>query len=99
MALAAQQGLNLPRELHEEAMVGLERAVAVVESLRVLPVELNLWQAQNVWNQLWQEIKGKETKDEVRSDAWMERFRYLGTLMDLAVDELQVEEPAAVAAI
>jgi len=35
----------------------------------------------------------------VRSDAWMERFRYLGTLMDLAVDELQVEEPAAVAAI
>jgi hypothetical protein len=99
MALAAQQGLNLPRELHEEAMVGLERAVAVVESLRVLPVELNLWQAQNVWNQLWQEIKGKDTKDEVRSDAWMERFRYLGTLMDLAVDELQVEEPAAVAAI
>jgi hypothetical protein len=28
--------------------------------------------------------------------AWTDRFKYLGTLMDLAVDELQVEEPAAV---
>jgi alpha-amylase/alpha-mannosidase (GH57 family) len=92
LALASQRGRSVPRELQEEAMVALERAIAVVESLRVLPIELNLWQAQNVWNQLWQEIKRADTKE----DAWMERFRYLGTLMDLAVDELQVEEPAAV---
>jgi len=91
LALAAQQGRELPRELQDEAMVALERAIAVVESLRVLPIELNLWQAQNVWNQLWQEIKRADSTE----DAWMERFRYLGTLLDLAVDELQVEEMAA----
>jgi alpha-amylase/alpha-mannosidase (GH57 family) len=91
----SQASRNLPPELQEEAMVALERAIAVIESLRVLPIELNLWQAQNVWNQLWQEIKRATTQE----DAWMERFKYLGALMDLAVDELQVEEPAAVAII
>jgi alpha-amylase/alpha-mannosidase (GH57 family) len=108
MARAATKARLLSREHGEEASIALERAIAVVETLRLLPVELNLWQAQNLWHQVWQEYRTKATRTGSRltaeqqaaakaiEDAWGLRLRYLGTLMDLAVDELFVEEHSTV---
>jgi hypothetical protein len=107
-ALVALQ-LAFTRQGPEDAAIALERAIAVVETLRLLPVDLNLWQAQNLWHQIWLEQKPRPVRkrrraDDPVSDAtselaldknWMQRLRLLGGLLDLAVDEFRVEGPAA----
>jgi hypothetical protein len=99
------------REAVAAADLALDRALAVVEAVRLLPLEPNFWQAQNLWNQLWQEVRETPAKKprtskasakdggvvSSRNASWMERFRELGVLMDLAVDDISVEEPAAAA--
>ncbi len=61
----------------------LHETLAIAESLRTLPMEINLWQAQNIWNDLLR-----------RSDAtywsreWREGFRKVGLALNIAVDEL-----------
>ena len=61
----------------------LYETLALAESLRSLPMEINLWQAQNIWNDLLR-----------RSDAtywsreWREGFRKVGLALNIAVDEL-----------
>jgi alpha-amylase/alpha-mannosidase (GH57 family) len=93
------------REASAAADLALDRALSVVEAVRLLPLEPNFWQAQNLWNQLWQEVREpspKKTRTQKsaakeRPRTWLERFRDLGVLMDLAVDDISVEEPAAAA--
>jgi hypothetical protein len=103
MARAAAKTRLASREPAEAAIIALERAIAVIQTLRLLPVELNLWQAQNLWHQVWQELRQQPAKSAARkadlaaeaaADSWTARLRLLGTLMDLAVDELYVEETA-----
>ncbi len=71
----APQNLNV---LHE--------TLAIAESLRTLPMEVNLWQAQNIWNDLLR-----------RSDAtywsreWREGFRKVGLALNISVDDLVVD--------
>ncbi|MGA8940191.1 MAG: DUF3536 domain-containing protein, partial [Acidobacteriaceae bacterium] len=71
----AQQNLSV---LHE--------TLAIAESLRTLPMEVNLWQAQNIWNDLLR-----------RSDAtywsreWREGFRKVGLALNIAVDDLTID--------
>jgi alpha-amylase/alpha-mannosidase (GH57 family) len=95
MARAAARTLFPTPEPLEASVIALERAITVMEALRMLPVELNLWQAQNFWYQVWQEnasANGANNGD----DGYKSRLRYLGGLMDLAVDELFVEDAALV---
>jgi hypothetical protein len=88
MARAAGKARLESSEAAEAAGQALEHAIAVVEAVRLLPVELNLWQAQNLWYQIWQESKAQKlTGDE----SYGPSLRCLGGLMDLAVDDLVVE--------
>ena len=51
----------------------LASAIAIAESLRTLPFEVNLWQAQNIWNDLLRRSDknywSKEWKDGFKSSA------------------------------
>jgi alpha-amylase/alpha-mannosidase (GH57 family) len=64
----------------------LNETLAIAESLRTLPMEVNLWQAQNIWNALLR-----------RSDAtywsreWRDGFRKVGLALNISVDDLVVD--------
>jgi alpha-amylase/alpha-mannosidase (GH57 family) len=64
----------------------LYETLAIAETLRTLPMEVNLWQAQNIWNDLLR-----------RSDAtywsreWREGFRKVGLALNLSVDALVID--------
>ncbi len=64
----------------------LHETLAIAESLRTLPMEVNLWQAQNIWNDLLR-----------RSDAtywsreWRDGFRKVGLALNISVDDLVVD--------
>ena len=71
----------------EIALHALHEALNLAETIRSMPFEVIIWQAQNIWNDLLQ-----------RSDAtywsatWKAGFKELGLAMNVAVDELVVEE-------
>jgi alpha-amylase/alpha-mannosidase (GH57 family) len=64
----------------------LNETLAIAESLRTLPMDINLWQAQNIWNDLLR-----------RSDAtywsreWRDGFRKVGLALNISVDELVID--------
>jgi alpha-amylase/alpha-mannosidase (GH57 family) len=64
----------------------LNETLAIADSLRTLPMEINLWQAQNIWNDLLG-----------RSDAtywsreWRDGFRKVGLALNISVDELVID--------
>jgi alpha-amylase/alpha-mannosidase (GH57 family) len=64
----------------------LNETLAIAEALRTLPMEVNLWQAQNIWNDLLR-----------RSDAtywsreWRDGFRKVGLALNISVDELVID--------
>jgi alpha-amylase/alpha-mannosidase (GH57 family) len=81
----------------KRAMVALEAAepsgtltvmnetLAIAESLRALPMEINLWQAQNIWNDMLRRENGGWSRE------WREGFRKLGAALNISVDELVTE--------
>ncbi len=64
----------------------MAEALAIAESLRTLPAPANLWQAQNIWNDLL-------CRPESRSWSWEWRrgYRKLGTALKMSVDDLTLE--------
>jgi len=65
--------------------------------LRTLPMEVNLWQAQNIWNDLLRRsalVDANYSTSDKRywSADWREGFRKLGMALNIAVDDLVVEE-------
>jgi alpha-amylase/alpha-mannosidase (GH57 family) len=71
-----QQNLNV---LHE--------TLAIAESIRTLPMDVNLWQAQNIWNDLLQ-----RSDSNYWSREWREGFRRIGLALNISVEELVVEK-------
>ena len=67
----------------------LNDTLAIAESIATLPMEVNLWQAQNIWNDLL-----RRTDSTYWSPAWHEGFRTLGRALNIDVDALVVEEGA-----
>jgi len=65
----------------------LNETLAIAESLRTLPMEINLWQAQNIWNDLL-----RRSDSTYWSREWREGFRKIGTALKISVDELVVEK-------
>ena len=65
----------------------LHSALATADLIRFMPFEVTIWQAQNLWNDLV-----RRTGSQYWSEAWTEDFRKLGQAMNIAVDELVVEE-------
>ncbi len=64
----------------------LNEALAVANIVRFMPFEVILWQAQNIWNDLLRRIETQEDED------WKTAFRQLGEAINIAVDELVIEE-------
>ena len=79
--------VRLEGALETHNMTVLHETLAIAESLRLLPMEVNLWGAQNIWNELLRRGDSRYWSRE-----WREGFRRLGTALKISVNELVVEE-------
>jgi alpha-amylase/alpha-mannosidase (GH57 family) len=70
------QGLNI-----------LNETLTIAEGLRLLPMDVNLWQAQNIWNDLL-----RRSDSTYWSREWREGFRRIGIALNISVDELVVDQ-------
>ena len=72
----------------EHAMKGaLQTALTIAVGLRTLPFDVNLWQAQNIWNDLF-----RRSDKHYWSPEWKLAFKKLGEALYISVNELVVEE-------
>jgi hypothetical protein len=69
------------------ALAVLADTVAIAESLNTLPMDVNLWQAQNIWNDLL-----RRSDAGYHSREWREGFSRLGTALNINVEELVIDE-------
>ncbi len=69
------------------ALSTLHEALFVADTIRTMPFEVVIWQAQNIWNDLLRRID-----DGYLSREWKSDFKKLGRSMNIAVDELVIEE-------
>jgi alpha-amylase/alpha-mannosidase (GH57 family) len=75
----------------ERAMAGaLRSALSIAEGLRKLPFEVNLWQTQNIWNDLF-----RRSDKDYWSPEWKAAFKKLGEALNISVDALILDEAAA----
>ena len=65
----------------------VQKALAVATTLRTLPFDVNLWQAQNIWNDLF-----RRSDKDYWSPEWKLLFKNLGEALYISVDELVTEE-------
>jgi len=90
----------------------LENALFVARTLSELPFDRNLWQAQNIWYDIYLKvypsIKAKTTKggaktskskvrpkqemESAQAGEWVTKFKEIGQLMGISVDDLVIEE-------
>ena len=76
----------------DTAAVGaLSTALVVAETIHKMPFEVNIWQAQNIWNDL---LRRSDTN--YWTDEWKEDFKKLGEIMNIKVDQLVIEEGVSV---
>ena len=68
-------------------VAALHETLAIAESLRTLPMDINLWQAQNIWNDMLRRPASEDWQRE-----WREGFRKLGVALNISVDELVTEQ-------
>jgi alpha-amylase/alpha-mannosidase (GH57 family) len=73
------------------AAAALANALAIATSLRAMPFEVNLWQAQNIWNDLLR--RGDVT---YWTEDWKDGFKKLGETLNICVDRLVVEEGVSI---
>ncbi len=69
------------------AAPALTAAVIVADTFRTMPFEVNLWQAQNIWNDLL-----RRTDKHYWSEDWKDGFKRLGLALNIDVDRLVIEE-------
>ncbi len=65
----------------------LATALLIAETIQKMPFEVNLWQAQNIWNDL---LRRSDTN--YWTAEWKQDFKKLGRVMNISVDELVIEE-------
>jgi alpha-amylase/alpha-mannosidase (GH57 family) len=72
----------------DRAMKGaVQTALTIATTLRTLPLDVNLWQAQNIWNDLF-----RRSDKEYWAPEWKLAFKKLGEALYISVDELVTEE-------
>jgi len=69
------------------ARVALHKALSLAAALKSMPLEVNLWQAQNIWNDILRRADSSFWPKD-----WKEDFGHLGHALNIAVDQLVVEE-------
>jgi alpha-amylase/alpha-mannosidase (GH57 family) len=73
----------------------LDRALSLVRALSELPFELNLWQAQNLWYEIFRTSSSAVTSLELdHRSHWETDFGELGRCLTIDVDSIHVEEEA-----
>ncbi len=70
-----------------QASGALAIALVIAETIHKMPFEVNLWQAQNIWNDLL-----RRSDMNYWAQEWKEDFKKLGKSMNISVDELVIEE-------
>lgn len=76
--------------LDQSERVGtLENALLVARMLNELPFDLNLWQAQNIWYDVWRTAPQPAVANV---EAWQKGFHELGKLLRISVDDLVMDE-------
>jgi hypothetical protein len=68
------------------ASTALNHALTIAIALRTMPLEVNLWQSQNIWNDLL-----RRSDSDYWDPDWKEGFKKLGEAMNISVDRLVVE--------
>jgi alpha-amylase/alpha-mannosidase (GH57 family) len=75
-------------EAHPQAATAaLHSALQLAEVIQFMPFEVVIWQAQNIWNDLL-----RRTDPAYWPAEWKEEYKKLGIAMNIAVDELVIEE-------
>ncbi|HUV97620.1 MAG TPA: DUF3536 domain-containing protein [Acidobacteriaceae bacterium] len=74
-------------ELHMDRKY-LDTALQVCDVLHELPIQVDVWEAQN----LWYTISRQRTFADTNHVEWDQRFRELGTKLDIDVDQLAVDK-------
>ena len=72
-----------------EQLSTLENALLVARMLSELPFDLNLWQAQNIWYDVWRRKPQPAVPDP---EAWLHGFHELGEMLRISVDDLVMDE-------
>jgi alpha-amylase/alpha-mannosidase (GH57 family) len=72
----------------------LNVALTIASTIVAMPFEVNLWQAQNIWNDLLRQNHGTDHLPEATIE-WKEGFRKLGVTLHINVDRLMVDEGLA----
>jgi alpha-amylase/alpha-mannosidase (GH57 family) len=83
--------VDVQQELAEgtDRMEALENALLVASTISELPFDLNLWQAQNLWYDLYRKMGHACSLDPT---SWCRKFFELGKLMRISVEDLVIEE-------
>jgi alpha-amylase/alpha-mannosidase (GH57 family) len=71
----------------QTSLAALQEALTIANLIRFMPFEVVIWQAQNIWNDLL-----RRTDTTYWSPDWKSDFKKLGQAMNIAVDELVIEE-------
>ncbi|HEX4310955.1 MAG TPA: DUF3536 domain-containing protein [Acidobacteriaceae bacterium] len=71
-----------------ENQAAVEDALLVARTMRELPFDVNLWQAQNLWYDTY-----RHHRDKPPSPEWLGKMKDLGQQMHIAVDAIAVDEP------
>ena len=82
---AAAEALFTPGDLATTA--ALHTALSIADTLGAMPFEVNLWQSQNIWNDLLRRYDSSTWPQD-----WKEDFKRLGFALNIAVDRLVVDE-------
>jgi alpha-amylase/alpha-mannosidase (GH57 family) len=83
--------VDLQAEVAEQAeqISTLENALLAARVLSELPFELNLWQAQNIWYDIWKRTPKPAVPDP---EAWLKGFHELGRILRISVEDLVMDE-------
>jgi alpha-amylase/alpha-mannosidase (GH57 family) len=65
----------------------LATALLINDAIHHMPFEVNIWQAQNIWNDLLRRVDRNDWPPQ-----WKEDFKKLGEAMNICVNELVIEE-------
>ncbi len=78
--------ITLKASVRKQIPSALLEALTIAESLRALPGPSNLWQAQNIWHELSDQMGTEHWKDE-----WIDSFRRLGAALKIDVNSFMPE--------
>jgi alpha-amylase/alpha-mannosidase (GH57 family) len=83
--------LEAAAEGDPSATDALPTALEIAETIHTMPFEVNIWQAQNIWNDLL-----RRSDSNYWTDEWKDGFKKLGEIMNIKVDQLVIEEGVSI---